>query len=106
MYSAGLSELVLIVSDVRRAAEFYRDVVGLVPEESTNWETWAWFWAGEPGRRQWLAVHKGSLLPVHGPVDFNPNGRRPPAQAYYFYDPDGNLVEFWSAKTPSSPGRG
>lgn len=30
---AGLSELVLMVNDVQQAAQFYRDVVGLIPEE-------------------------------------------------------------------------
>ena len=32
MFSTGLAEIVLIVNDVRAAARFYRDVVGLVPE--------------------------------------------------------------------------
>jgi catechol 2,3-dioxygenase-like lactoylglutathione lyase family enzyme len=143
MYSSGLSEMVLIVSDVARAAEFYGEVVGLVPEERERSEDWAWFWVGEPGRRQWIAVHKGSLLfeehspypegerwgrvhfalevpraeleaavehvrakqvPVHGPIDFDARGLRPAAKSYYFYDPDGNLVEFWSAEAASSSG--
>jgi hypothetical protein len=29
---------------------------------------------------------------VFGPVRFD----GPPATAYYFYDPDDNLLEFWS----------
>jgi catechol 2,3-dioxygenase-like lactoylglutathione lyase family enzyme len=32
---------------------------------------------------------------VHGPVEFE----WMQARSYYFYDPDGNLLEFWSAKT-------
>jgi catechol 2,3-dioxygenase-like lactoylglutathione lyase family enzyme len=130
MFSRGFSELVLIVEDVPRSAAFYRDVVGLVPETEPG-EDWAWFWAGDPGTRQRLAVHRGSLLfEEHSPL---PQGERwgrvhfaleVPADAlesaaehvrrhgvdvygpthfdwmhansYYFYDPDGNLVEFWS----------
>jgi catechol 2,3-dioxygenase-like lactoylglutathione lyase family enzyme len=130
MFSRGLSELVLIVADVPRSARFYRDVVGLVPEKAPNAD-WAWFWAGDPGTRQRLAVHRGSLLfeehsplpegqrwgrvhfalevpaaklepavehvrgqgvNVYGPTHFDWMG----ANSYYFYDPDGNLVEFWS----------
>ena len=130
MFSRGLSELVLIVKDVPRSAAFYRDVVGLVPEKDPS-EEWAWFWAGGPGTRQRLAVHRGSLLfEDHSPL---PEGQRwgrvhfaleVPAEkleeaaehvrregvevygpthfdwmranSYYFYDPDGNLVELWS----------
>ena len=43
------------------SAEFYRDVIGLTPETGPT-ETWAWFWVGEPGQPQRLALHKGSLL--------------------------------------------
>ena len=130
MFSVGLAEIVLIVKDVRAAARFYRDVVGLVPETEAN-EEWAWFWAGEPGHAQRVAVHKGSLLfedqsplpggerwgqvhyafnvpheklesavehvrakdiEVYGPTNFLWMN----AVAYYFYDLDGNLLEFWS----------
>lgn len=130
MFSVGLAEIVLIVKDVRAAAQFYRDVVGLVPETEAN-DEWAWFWAGEPGRAQRVAVHKGSLLfedqsplpggerwgqvhyafnvpreklesalehvrakgiEVYGPTNFSWMN----AVAYYFYDLDGNLLEFWS----------
>ncbi len=128
-FATGLAELVLIVEDVPRAARFYRDVVGLVPESES--ETWAWFWAGAPGDAQRVALHRGELLfEEHSP---HPPGSRfghvhfafhvPRAQldaaadhvrshrvdvfgptsfewmsatSYYFYDPDGNLLEFWS----------
>jgi catechol 2,3-dioxygenase-like lactoylglutathione lyase family enzyme len=128
--SRGLSELVLIVEDVPRAAEFYEHVVGLELEHRTGAE-WAWFWAGKAGDRQRIALHRGSLLfeehspfpeghrfgtvhfafdvapedldasvervraagvEVYGPEEFDWMN----ARSYYFYDPDGNLLEFWS----------
>jgi catechol-2,3-dioxygenase len=132
MTSRGLAELVLIVEDVPKAADFYEHVVGLQPEHRTG-EEWAWFWAGKPGEAQRIALHKGSLLfeehspfpeghrfgtvhfafdvaredldaavervrsaalDVYGPVQFD----WMTAQSYYFYDPDGNLLEFWSPR--------
>lgn len=129
MFSAGISEIVLIVQDVDRATSFYRDVVGLTLR--TQSEDWAWFWTGEEGSSSNLAVHKGRLLmqehsphgpepkwgPIHyafrvprerlqaavahvrahgvevyGPVHFD----WMEADSYYFYDPDGNLLEWWS----------
>jgi catechol 2,3-dioxygenase-like lactoylglutathione lyase family enzyme len=128
--SRGLSELVLIVEDVPRAAEFYEHVVGLELEHRTG-DEWAWFWAGKAGDRQRIALHRGSLLfeehspfpeghrfgtvhfafdvapedldasvervraagvEVYGPEEFDWMN----ARSYYFYDPDGNLLEFWS----------
>lgn len=135
MFSIGFSELVLIVEDVDRAADFYRDVVGLTPETDVD-DGWAWFWTGEPGGSR-LALHKGSLLfEQHSP---HPEGKRwghvhfalevpraeldraaahvrakgvevygptrfewMSAMSYYFYDPDGNLVEFWSPDPDAS----
>ncbi|MDQ3822596.1 MAG: VOC family protein [Actinomycetota bacterium] len=134
-YSAGLAELVLIVADVPAAARFYRDVVGLEPDGEAS-DAWAWFFAGEPGRPQRIALHRGSLLfeehsphpegerfgqvhfalevarddldaavdhvrshgvEVYGPASFE--WMR--AVGYYFYDPDGNLVELWSPEAAS-----
>jgi catechol 2,3-dioxygenase-like lactoylglutathione lyase family enzyme len=129
-FSTGISEIVLIVADVARSAEFYENVVGLEPVSRTG-DEWAWFLAGEADREQRIAVHKGSLLfEEHSP---HPEGHRfgnvhfalevprdrlqaavehvktrnveiyGPTQldwmnatSYYFYDPDGNLLEFWS----------
>jgi len=130
MFSSGYAEIVLIVGDVRVAAEFYRNVVGLIPESPVD-EAWAWFWVGEPGVGARLALHKGTLLfeehspypagqrwgrvhyalrvergrldaavehvrsagvPVYGPIRFEAMR----AVSYYFYDPDGNLLEWWS----------
>lgn len=128
--SNGFAEVVLIVNDVPAAARFYGEVVGLIPDGEAN-ESWAWFWAGEPGVKQRLALHEGPLLheehsphppgerwgqvhfafniprdrleaavdqirrngvEVYGPNYFKWMG----ARSYYFYDPDGNLLEFWS----------
>jgi catechol 2,3-dioxygenase-like lactoylglutathione lyase family enzyme len=130
MCARGISEIVLIVADVRAAARFYRDVVGLEPMTDAD-DEWAWFWTGEQGHSPWLAVHKGPLLfeehsphpagsrwgqvhfalhvprerldaalaqvrshgvQVYGPKRFD----WMKAEGWYFYDPDGNLVEFWS----------
>lgn len=129
MFSTGLAEIVLIVEDVDRATAFYRDVVGL--KLRTQSEDWAWFWTGEEGTSQNLAVHKGRLLmqehspqgpepiwgpihcafrvprdklkaavahvhshgvEIHGPISFE----WMQAESYYFHDPDGNLLEWWS----------
>jgi catechol 2,3-dioxygenase-like lactoylglutathione lyase family enzyme len=130
LLTRGLSEIVLIVTDVVKSARFYREVVGLVPDRAAN-EEWAWFWAGPPTGRQRIALSKGPLLfeeysplpagqrwgrvhyalevsradleaavarvraagvEVHGPRRFE--WMR--ALSYYFYDPDGNLLEWWS----------
>jgi catechol 2,3-dioxygenase-like lactoylglutathione lyase family enzyme len=130
----GFAELVLMVDDVRASAAFYADVVGLAARSETD-DEWAWFWAGKPGRAQWIGLHKGRLLfedhsplppgerfghvhfafdvareelqaavervraagvEVYGPIEFD--WMR--ARSYYFYDPDGNLVEFWSPNLP------
>lgn len=130
MFSTGLSEIVLIVNDVKASARFYREVVGLTPETEAD-DEWAWFWTGPVGQAQRVALHKGSLLfesqpalpggerwgqvhyafnvphsrleeavqhvrqqdvEVYGPVYFD----WMKATAYYFYDLDGNLLEFWS----------
>jgi catechol-2,3-dioxygenase len=62
-----------------------------------------------PGKRKWGQVHfalevprerldeavehlRGHGVDVYGPVDFEWMNSR----SYYFYDPDGNLLEFWS----------
>ena len=61
MFSRGLSEIVLVVDDVKEAARFYRDVVDLAPHGEAD-DSWAWFWAGEPGQAQRLALTRGNLL--------------------------------------------
>lgn len=72
-FTTGLAELVLIVEDVPRAADFYREVVGLEPESPAD-EEWAWFFAGAADRSQRIALHKGSLLfEEHSP---HPEGHR------------------------------
>jgi catechol 2,3-dioxygenase-like lactoylglutathione lyase family enzyme len=128
--SRGLAELVLIVEDVPASTRFYEDVVGLKLENEPS-DDWAWFWAGQEGKQQRLALHRGTLLfegqsphsegerfgqvhfafevsrddldeavarvrgagvEVYGPVELEWMN----AESYYFYDPDGNLLEFWS----------
>ena len=127
MFSVGLAEIVLIVRDLAAAARFYHEVVGLQPVKEAEAD-WAWFYAGEPGRFQRIALHTGTLLfeehspypagerfgrihfalevpperldaaaehvreqgvEVYGPV-IHDSARR----SYYFYDPDGHLLEF------------
>jgi catechol 2,3-dioxygenase-like lactoylglutathione lyase family enzyme len=127
--SRGLSELVLVVADLEKSTAFYRDVIGLTVERKSS--GWCWFWAGETGSAQRLALRKGSLLfedlsprpPASrwGPVHFALHVPRPLLEAvaervrahgaevhgptrfdwmratsYHVYDPDGNLLEFWS----------
>jgi catechol 2,3-dioxygenase-like lactoylglutathione lyase family enzyme len=125
----NFSEIVLIVNDVQRAAEFYENVVGLTVESADD--EWVWFYVGETEKNQRLAVHRGKLLfeeksplpegkrwgqvhyafevgrndfekavtkakdagvEVYGPQHFKWMN----AVSYYFYDPDGNLIEYWS----------
>lgn len=132
-FSKGISEVVLIVKDVRASAIFYRDIVGLIPETEAD-DEWAWFWAGNRGDPQRIALHKGQLLfeeksplpegkrwgnihfalqverkileeavehlrskgvEIYGPTYFE----WMKAKSYYFYDLDGNLLEFWSPDT-------
>jgi catechol-2,3-dioxygenase len=133
MYSSGISELVLVVKDVRSSARFYEEeVVGLTPETEAD-DEWAWFWAGTPGEPQRIALRKGPLLfeqnaprpegerwgavhyafevaqdrlddavghvrrkgvEVYGPVDLDWMD----AISYYFFDPDANLIEWWSRR--------
>ncbi|MGQ0814033.1 MAG: VOC family protein [Gemmatimonadota bacterium] len=126
----GISEIVLMVKNVKAAAAFYQDVVGLDRETEVT-DEWAWFRMGPAEAPQRIAVHAGSLFfEEHSP---NPPDKRwgqvhyalhvPPdrleeavarvrshaiqvygpvrlrwmeADAYYFYDPDGNLLELWS----------
>ena len=132
MTSRGLSEIVLIVEDVPKAADFYEHVVGLELENRTD-DTWAWFFAGSGDGKQRLALQRGPLMfEEHSP---HPEGERfgrvhfafdvardeleanvervraagvevygpaelewMDARSYYFYDPDGNLLEFWSPR--------
>lgn len=127
-FSQGLSELVLVVTDVQASALFYREVVGLEPESEAG-DEWAWFRMGagvqrlglrrgpllfeahspHPAGSRWGPVHfalqvardqfqqaveqvRASQIEVYGPTRFEWMA----AESYYFYDPDGNLVEWWS----------
>lgn len=137
-FSQGFAEIVIIVKDVRASADFYQNVVGLVPETEVS-DEWVWFWAGRPGETQRIGLHRGTLLfeehspfppgkrfgqihyafrvdrenlesaaahvrdagvPVYGPTYFE----WMKAKSYYFYDPDGNLLEWWSPDPVSVAG--
>jgi len=129
-YVTGFAEMVLIVEDVPKAAEFYEKVVGLTVEKEAD-DEWAWFTIGKHRPLQRIGLHKGKLLyedkspypegsrwghihyalhvepdnlekavrhvrdhgvEVYGPESFKWMN----AKSYYFYDPDGNLIEFWA----------
>jgi catechol 2,3-dioxygenase-like lactoylglutathione lyase family enzyme len=131
LFSRGLREVVLIVDDVEASIAFYRDVVGLeLQQQLQPTSDWAWFYVGDPERRQRLGIHKGTLLfenqpaapggerwgPVHYAFQVAPNELEDAADhvrshsidvfgphqfgdvadAYFFYDPDDNLVEFFA----------
>lgn len=130
MFSTGFAEIVLIVEDVLKSAEFYREIVQLSPMTKPSNE-WAWFYVDKENGQEKLALRKGKLLfeefsphpegerwghihfalsvpelrlseavdhlrrngiEVYGPQKFEWMN----AIAYYFYDPDGNLIEYWS----------
>ncbi len=95
MFSIGLAEIVLIVKDVQAAARFYRDIVGLVPQTDAD-EQWGQVHYAFHVPRERLAdavQHvRGKGVDVFGPISFE----WMKASAYYFYDPDGNMLEFWS----------
>jgi catechol 2,3-dioxygenase-like lactoylglutathione lyase family enzyme len=125
----GLSELILVVKSVARSVEFYRDVVGLLPDKLGN-PTFAWFWAGPPGTAQRIGITEKPLsfgaAHVKGPHHFafgTERDRIPQLKAaleakglevegpiefkfwnalsIYFSDPDGNRVEFCGFGDPS-----
>ncbi|MFQ5817926.1 MAG: VOC family protein [Terriglobia bacterium] len=69
----GISEIILVVKDVRRAAKFYHQVVGLAVDQPAN-DTWAWLWAGPPGAPQRIGLTRGPLsfgaAHCKGPIHF------------------------------------
>ena len=83
MFTVGLSEIVLVVKDVNASANFYREVVCLAPERVNG--KWAWFWAGEQGQSQHVAVTEGPLgLEDKSP---HPEGKRWGHVHYAFHVP-------------------
>jgi catechol 2,3-dioxygenase-like lactoylglutathione lyase family enzyme len=123
---AGVSELVLEVSDLERAERFYADTLALPVIERWPHRDAIWVLAGgtriglwKPqvgleGSRGGEHVHfalrvpeaafdervaalraAGHEAPVH---DFGPLGAGDrPSRSVYVHDPDGHLVEFWTA---------
>ena len=68
MFTTGFAEIVLIVADVTAAARSYRDVVGLEPGKAAG-DEWTWFLAGDAGRVQRLALHRGTpRFEEHSPL--------------------------------------
>ena len=123
---AGVSELVLEVSDLERAERFYADDLGLPVVERWPHRDALWVLAGMTriglwrpqvgleGSRGGEHVHfamqideaqfddrvdalraRGHEVPVHefGPVA----GGAAKSRSAYVHDPDGHLVEFWTA---------
>jgi catechol 2,3-dioxygenase-like lactoylglutathione lyase family enzyme len=124
----GVSELVLEVAELERAERFYADVLGLPVVERWPHRDAVWVLAGEGtriglwkpqvglegsrgGEHVHFALHieeegfeslverlrgLGFEVPVH---DFGPlAGGNEPSRAAYVHDPDGHLVEFWTAR--------
>jgi catechol 2,3-dioxygenase-like lactoylglutathione lyase family enzyme len=123
---AGVSELVLEVSDLDRAERFYADTLGLPVVERWPHRDAIWVLAGATriglwrpqvgleGSRGGEHVHfalrvpeetfegrvaalraAGHAAPVH---EFGPLAERSrPSRSVYVTDPDGHLVEFWTA---------
>jgi catechol 2,3-dioxygenase-like lactoylglutathione lyase family enzyme len=122
----GVSELVLEVADLARAETFYTEVLGLPVVERWPHRDAVWVLAGPTriglwkpqvgleGSRGGEHVHFAMRIPeesfddrvntmrAHGhpvPVhEFGPLADgAPPTRAAYVHDPDGHLVEFWTA---------
>jgi catechol 2,3-dioxygenase-like lactoylglutathione lyase family enzyme len=123
---SGVSELVLEVSDLERSERFYADQLGLPVVERWPHRDAIWVRAGMTriglwrpqvglegsrggehvhfamqiedsqfdGRVAALRAH-GHEVPVH---EFGPLGEGAPnSRSAYVHDPDGHLVEFWTA---------
>ena len=123
----GLSELVLEVADLERAERFYVDELGLPVVERWPHRDAVWVLAGATRIGLWVpqvglegsrggehvhfALHvreqdfeplleslrgRGLDVPVH---EFGGlGGVERPSRAAYVTDPDGHLVEFWTAE--------
>jgi catechol 2,3-dioxygenase-like lactoylglutathione lyase family enzyme len=124
----GVSELVLEVADVARAERFYSEQLGLPVVERWPHRNAVWVLAGtgtriglwEPqvglegsqgGKHVHFAMHvndedfeplvrglreRGLDVPVH---EFGGLGEvESPSRSAYVTDPDGHLVEFWTAR--------
>jgi catechol 2,3-dioxygenase-like lactoylglutathione lyase family enzyme len=138
MHTRGISELIIKADAPEGLLSFYRDVVGLTPDDSGP-ESANWLWTGEPGKSARFTVNAierraslAAVLPFEetAPVPFEQRQMKPhfafevpgdrieaavrrleargvtvmgpvilgwmKAQARYFWDPEGHLVEFWT----------
>jgi catechol 2,3-dioxygenase-like lactoylglutathione lyase family enzyme len=124
---AGVSELVLEVSDLERSERFYADILGLPVVERWPHRDALWVLAGSTriglwkpqvgleGSRGGEHVHFAMEVPEEGfddrvaairsaghevPVhEFGPLGAGSrPSRSAYVLDPDGHLVELWTAE--------
>jgi catechol 2,3-dioxygenase-like lactoylglutathione lyase family enzyme len=123
----GVSELVLQVADLERAERFYADKLGLPVVERWPHRNAVWVLAGTTRIGLWeqqvglegsrggehvhFAMHipgeefdalldalrgQGLEVPVH---EFSGLGNvERPSRSAYVHDPDGHLVEFWTAE--------
>ena len=125
----GISEIILVVKDVKAVFDFYRDVVGLAVDDDTS-AKFNWLWAGTPGRAQRIGITAGPLSfgAAHcgGPQHFALGVERARiaelksrleslgvevegpvefrfwnAESIYFSDPAGNRVEFCGFEAPA-----
>lgn len=124
----GISEIVLVVKDVGRAAAFYQEVVGLKMDQRVD-ENWCWLWAGLPGAPQRIGLTTGPLSygaehirgPMHFALRIEPEELEAAiahlrakgieiegpvrfedwnARSIYFDDPDRNRVELCALPIP------
>jgi catechol 2,3-dioxygenase-like lactoylglutathione lyase family enzyme len=124
----GIHHHAVLVSDIRRAVLFYRDVLGLTPTSSPSTFKFAdemkrvrWFLAGprvqihlmpgtptpSPGNHVALEVRDlvaaRQHLTTHG-VTYRDQTAIPGADRLYLNDPDGNLIELisWQIDWPEA----
>ena len=103
-----IGAIVFSVKDIHRTQSFYRDTLGLRPDDHGEWESWAGdtcfaIWAPETMGREFVA-QKGNPLPLRvadvaatraeleakGVTFFGPTLDTGVCHMAFFADPDGN----------------